>query len=76
MAFDSDEGELGLFQEPSDYYQPEKEPTFATHQLLSGKDLRVRLVGHNPLWVRKPGWAWNGSFIASAIRPSARMPPL
>lgn len=51
MASD-DEGGLDLFQEPVDYFEPEKEATFATHQLLSGKEFTVRLVGHNPLWVR------------------------
>jgi nicotinamide N-methyltransferase len=51
MASD-DEGGLDLFQEPADFYEPEKEATFATHQLLSGKEFTVRLVGHNPLWVR------------------------
>lgn len=51
MASD-DEGGLDLFQEPADFYEPEKEATFATHRLLSGKEFTVRLVGHNPLWVR------------------------
>jgi len=51
MASD-DEGGLDLFQEPADYFEPEKEATFATHRLLSGKEFTVRLVGHNPLWVR------------------------
>ncbi|KAF2278777.1 uncharacterized protein EI97DRAFT_218916 [Westerdykella ornata] len=53
MASDSEEeAGIGLFQEPDDFYPPEKEPTFASHRLLSGKDLSIRLVGHNPLWVR------------------------
>jgi nicotinamide N-methyltransferase len=52
MASDSDDEGIDLFQEPADYYPPEKEATFASHQLLSGKELTVRLVGHNPLWVR------------------------
>ena len=51
MASD-DEGGLDLFQEPVDYFEPDKKATFATHQLLSGKEFTVRLVGHNPLWVR------------------------
>lgn len=46
------EGGLDLFQEPEGYYPPEKQPTFATHKLLSGDELKVRLVGFNPLWVR------------------------
>lgn len=45
---------MDLFQEPEDFYQPEKEATFASHQLLSGKELKIRLVGHNPLWVSDP----------------------
>jgi hypothetical protein len=52
MGSESDEGEVDLFQEPADFYQPEKQATFASHQLLSGTELRIRLVGHNPLWVR------------------------
>ncbi|TKA53008.1 hypothetical protein B0A49_11498 [Cryomyces minteri] len=44
------EDSIDLFQEPADYYQPEKEATFATHTLLSGEQLELRLVGHNPLW--------------------------
>ena len=40
-----------LFQEPKGYFQDEKPPTFAEHTLLSGEVLRLRLVGHNPLWV-------------------------
>ncbi len=55
MGSDTDEGEdFSLFQEPSDFYQPEKQATFATHKLLSGKEIEVRLVGHNPLWVNAP----------------------
>ena len=45
------EGELGLFEEPEGYYQAEKEPTFVTYTLLDGRELNLRLVGHNPLWV-------------------------
>jgi len=55
MASD-DEGGLDLFQEPADFYEPEKEATFATHRLLSGKEFTVRLVGHNPLWGH---YLWN-----------------
>ncbi|XP_014562283.1 hypothetical protein COCVIDRAFT_21880 [Bipolaris victoriae FI3] len=50
MTSDAEDEGLDLFQEPADYYQPEKQATFASHKLLSGKDLTVRLVGHNPLW--------------------------
>lgn len=50
MASD-DEGGLDLFQEPEGFYEPEKPPTYATHKMLSGEEIRVRLVGFNPLWV-------------------------
>lgn len=40
-----------LFNEPDDYYQSEKPATFVEHTVQSGQ-LRLRLVGHNPLWVR------------------------
>ena len=52
MASESDNEGLDLFQEPADYYEPEKQPTFASHTTRSGQEIQVRLVGHNPLWVR------------------------
>jgi hypothetical protein len=52
MSSEADEESIDLFQEPADFYEPEKEATFATHTRLNGKELTVRLVGHNPLWVR------------------------
>lgn len=45
------EGDLDIFQEPRDYYPPEKEPTYAQYTLLNGQHINLRLVGHNPLWV-------------------------
>ncbi|KAF2746252.1 hypothetical protein M011DRAFT_478246 [Sporormia fimetaria CBS 119925] len=69
MASDSEDGGLGLFQEPSDFYQPEKEATYASHQLLSGQDLKIRLVGHNPLWGH---YLWNaGRTIAHYVEQHA-----
>jgi EEF1A N-terminal glycine/lysine methyltransferase len=44
-------GDTDLFDEPHDYYLPEKPPTFVQHTLLSGQELQLRLVGHSPLWV-------------------------
>ncbi len=43
--------DTGLFVEPHGYYEPEKPETYVTHTLLSGAVLKLRLVGHNPLWV-------------------------
>lgn len=49
---DSEEGEtFDLFQEPKDFYQPEKEPSKVEHKTLKGDVLELNLVGHNPLWV-------------------------
>src|SRR5581483_11817681 len=53
LMSDSEPGIADIFQEPADFYQPEKEPTFASHKLRSGEEVQFRLVGHNPLWVRK-----------------------
>ncbi|KAK0254423.1 Protein N-terminal and lysine N-methyltransferase efm7 [Friedmanniomyces endolithicus] len=47
---DDDETTAGLFKEPDDYYPPEKEPTVVEHRMLSGPILKLRLVGHSPLW--------------------------
>lgn len=45
------EGELGIFEEPEGFYEPEKEPSFVDYTLQNGLKLNLRLVGHNPLWV-------------------------
>lgn len=45
-----EEGGIDLFAEPTDYYPPSPKPTTQTHTLLSGRVLKLRLVGHNPLW--------------------------
>jgi nicotinamide N-methyltransferase len=54
MADDTDAEESGymnLFKEPEGYYEPEKQHTIATHTTLNGGNLKLQLVGHNPLWV-------------------------
>lgn len=54
MMMSSDEDEMlggDIFREPDDYFQPEKPATYTERTLLSGQKLRLRLVGHNPLWV-------------------------
>ena len=49
---DADDFETGdLFKDPEGFYEPEKEPTFAEHHMLSGQTVRVRLVGDHPLYV-------------------------
>lgn len=49
---DSEEGEaFDLFQEPKDFYPPEKEPSKVQHKTSKGDVLELNLVGHNPLWV-------------------------
>jgi len=55
MADDSDEEVVDLFQEPEGFYKPEKEATFVKHRMLNGDELKLRLVGHNPLWVGLQG---------------------
>ena len=52
-----------MFADPEGYYQPEKEPTFAKHEMQDGRELSLRMVGHNPLWV--------GTLIALASRRHA-----
>jgi hypothetical protein len=54
MSDSDSEGELGIFQEPEGFYEPEKEPSFVDYTLQSGLKLDLRLVGHNPLWVSSP----------------------
>ena len=46
-------GHGDLFKEPEGYFQPDKPATYAEHTLRSGQKLKLRLVGHNPLWVRR-----------------------
>ena len=51
MSDGDGDGGLDMFDEPADYYQPEKEPTFVEYRLRDGKIISLRLVGYNPLWV-------------------------
>ena len=54
MTSDNDDVSVlaDMFAEPQGYYQPESSATFAEHVLQDGRVLKMRLVGHNPLWVR------------------------
>ncbi|KAE8145177.1 hypothetical protein BDV25DRAFT_165229 [Aspergillus avenaceus] len=63
MAAADDHIETGdLFQDPEGFYEPEPEPTYADHQMLSGQTVRVRLVGSHPLY---------GNLLWNAGRTSA-----
>jgi len=59
---DSDSEPLDLFTDPPDYYPPSPTPTTETHTLLSGQNLTLRLVGHNPLWGHH---LWNAGRLIS-----------
>lgn len=48
---EEDNFNTAIFQEPDNYFQPEKPYTYTDYTLLSGQKLHVRLIGHNPLWV-------------------------
>ncbi|TKX18185.1 hypothetical protein C1H76_9658 [Elsinoe australis] len=66
---DSDEDGLGLFQDPDGFYEAEKPATYVSHQLLDGRTLKLRLVGHNPLWGHH---LWNaGKVISDFIEQNA-----
>ncbi|BDD61399.1 Protein N-terminal and lysine N-methyltransferase efm7 [Monascus purpureus] len=62
MPEPEDLGFSGLFQDPEGFYEPEKQPTFAEHHMLSGQTLRVRLVGSHPLY---GDLLWNAGRISS-----------
>jgi len=61
-----------LFKEPEDFYQPDKPATNTGYVLCDGREIRLRLVGHNPLWVclamPHPG---HGSRLMAFLGPSA-----
>jgi len=59
---DLEDTNTDLFEDPPDFYPPSPKPTFATHRLLSGTELSLRLVGHNPLWGHH---LWNAGRIIS-----------
>jgi len=59
---DEEAASLDIFQEPADFYQPEKPPTFVNYTLKSGQSLKLRLVGHSPLWGHL---LWNAGQVIS-----------
>lgn len=48
---DDDLGAGNLFADPEGFYPEDEQPTFSSHQMLSGQTIRVRLVGSHPLYV-------------------------
>jgi EEF1A N-terminal glycine/lysine methyltransferase len=56
-----------LFNEPQDFYPPSPKPTTEKHTLLSGRELSLRLVGHNPLWGHH---IWNAGRVISTYLES------
>jgi len=56
-----------LFDEPEDFYLPSPKPTTEKHTLLSGRELSLRLVGHNPLWGHH---LWNAGRVISTYLES------
>jgi hypothetical protein len=77
MSDSDSEGELGIFQEPEGFYEPEKEPSFVDYTLQSGLKLNLRLVGHNPLWVGFPKSSslptWALLYCLSPSKPDRRV---
>ncbi|KAK5101856.1 Protein N-terminal and lysine N-methyltransferase efm7 [Lithohypha guttulata] len=66
---DDDTDASGLFNEPQDYYAPEKSATFTSYTTKQGTKIPLRLVGHNPLWGHL---LWNaGQVIAHYIEDNA-----
>jgi nicotinamide N-methyltransferase len=60
---DSENDELlNIFNDPQGYYPPSPKPTTEKYALLSGYELSLQLVGHNPLWGHH---LWNAGRIIS-----------
>jgi EEF1A N-terminal glycine/lysine methyltransferase len=56
MDFDTDDAATpNMFDEPEGYFKPEATATLVSYQLVDGSELKLRLVGYNPLWVRIRG---------------------
>ncbi|KAL8708654.1 MAG: hypothetical protein Q9220_006479 [cf. Caloplaca sp. 1 TL-2023] len=63
MSSSDDETLAGeIFQEPPDYYPPPRPATFESRTLPTGQTLKLRLVGHNPLWGHH---LWNGAQVVT-----------
>ncbi|KAJ9605489.1 Protein N-terminal and lysine N-methyltransferase efm7 [Cladophialophora chaetospira] len=68
---DDEEGSsLNIFKEPTDFYQPDKPPTYVEYALEDGRALQLRLIGHSPLWGHL---LWNaGQVVARYLENNAR----
>lgn len=51
IRMSDEEDNFELFKDPDDFYEPEKPCTFQECTLKGGQNLKLRFVGHNPLWV-------------------------
>lgn len=58
---------MDLFNEPQDFYPPSPKPTTEKHTFISGRELSLRLVGHNPLWGHH---LWNAGRVISTYLES------
>lgn len=66
----SENDDFNLFNEPEGFYAPDKPPTSTTYTTKDGRELALRLVGHNPLWGHL---LWNaGQIIARYIEDNAK----
>lgn len=65
--------DTALFREPEGYYEPPKPPTYAEHTLSSGEVLKLRLVGHNPLWVTDDALAPSGHGELNCVKGTPAM---
>lgn len=67
---DSDDaGALSLFQEPDDFYQPDKPATKTSYLTRAGTEIPLQLVGQSPLWGHL---LWNaGRVIAQHLEDNA-----
>ncbi|MCJ1341005.1 nicotinamide n-methyltransferase [Bachmanniomyces sp. S44760] len=51
-----------LFADPPDYFPPPKPSTHITYVLQNGDEIKLQLVGHNPLWGHL---LWNAGQVVS-----------
>lgn len=66
----SENDDFNLFSDPEGFYAPDKPPTSTTYTTKDGRELALRLVGHNPLWGHL---LWNaGQIIARYIEDNAK----